>query len=109
MNRTDVPEIDVQEARRRLADGSFLIDVREVDEHEMVRTREGRLIPLSVFMDRFEKEVPADGEVLVICRSGVRSARAAAFLRERGIDAKNVAGGMLAWEEEGLPVEKGSG
>lgn len=107
MNGTDIPEVEAPEARRRAESGSVLVDVRESDEYEAVRAPAARLVPLSTFLDRFETDVPNDREVLVICRSGVRSARATAFLRERGVDAKNVAGGMLSWEEEGLPVERG--
>lgn len=107
MNDSEIPEVDVHEARRRSEAGSAFIDVREADEHAAVRSPDARLVPMSSFVERFEEEVPADREVLVMCRSGGRSARVAAFLRERGVDAVNVSGGILAWEEEGLPVEKG--
>lgn len=107
MDHARVPEIDVHEARRRLKDGSVLIDVREEDEHAAVRTPDARLVPMSTFAARFEDEVPSDGEVMVLCRSGGRSARVALFLRERGIDAVNVAGGIEAWAREGFPVEEG--
>lgn len=107
MNDPEIPEIDVQEARRRLEAGAVLVDVREQDEHAEVRTDEARLVPMSVFVERYEDEVPKDREVLVVCRSGGRSARVTGFLRQQGFDAVNVAGGMVAWEEEGLPVRKG--
>ena len=107
MDPARVPEIDVHEARRRLANGSALIDVREEDEHAAVRTPDARLVPMSTLAARYEDEVPREGEVLVMCRSGGRSARVAAFLREQGIDAVNVSGGITAWREEGLPVEEG--
>ena len=45
-----------------------------------------------------------DTEVLVICRSGNRSARAAAQLRALGVTALNVKGGMLAWSRKNLPT-----
>ncbi|WP_425559985.1 rhodanese-like domain-containing protein [Kitasatospora paranensis] len=41
---------------------------------------------------------------MAICRSGNRSRQAAALLTARGVDAVNVAGGMRAWAEAGLPV-----
>jgi len=46
--------------------------------------------------------------ILVICRSGNRSARATRHLRAMGLDALNVRGGMLAWQRRGLPVRAGT-
>jgi rhodanese-related sulfurtransferase len=51
--------------------------------------------------------VPTDGEVLVICQTGARSARATDFFRRQGIDARNVAGGTKAWVESGRTVARG--
>jgi rhodanese-related sulfurtransferase len=53
--------------------------------------------------------VPADQPVLVICKSGGRSAAAVKFLTGAGYDATNVAGGTLAWIEGGQPVAEGPG
>ena len=50
-------------------------------------------------------EIDLDEPVYVICRSGVRSARVAAWLNENGGDAVNVAGGTLAWLAAGRPME----
>jgi rhodanese-related sulfurtransferase len=55
-------------------------------------------------------EVPRNGTVYVICARGSRSAKAAQHYRSQGIDAVNVAGGMLAWIDAGLPTDgAGSG
>ncbi len=113
----DVPEIDVDELDRRLgaAGGSAptsdgpapaLLDVREPDEYAEVRVPGARLLPLGEVEARFD-EVPTDGTVYVVCRSGGRSARAVEALRARGIDAVNVAGGTLAWAESGRPTDQG--
>jgi rhodanese-related sulfurtransferase/molybdopterin-guanine dinucleotide biosynthesis protein A len=99
----DTPEIDVDELARRLADGAVLIDVRRPDEHEEVHLPEARLIPLDQLPDRLD-EIPEADEVLVICRSGGRSAAACEFLTGHGVTAVNVAGGMLAWIDSGRPV-----
>lgn len=107
MTDAPIPEIDVHEARRRVEAGAAFLDVREEDEHRAVRTPEAELLPLSGFLDAWEERVPRDREVVVLCRSGARSGRVTAFLRERGVEAFNVAGGILDWEAEGLPVEKG--
>ena len=103
----EIPEIDVREARRRVDAGSFFVDVREPSEHRDVRTLDAELVPQSTFLDAWQSVIPTDREVVVICRSGGRSGQVTEFLRERGIDAVNVTGGMLAWEREGLPVERG--
>lgn len=105
MEPDDAPEIDVHEAKRRVSEGSAFVDVREPEEHANVRIPGTALLPLSEVEARW-RELPADREVVVHCRSGARSARVTAFLRERGIDAVNVAGGILDWQEAGYPVER---
>lgn len=102
---TDVPEIDVHEARERVEGGALFLDVREPDEYRRVRIAGTRLIPLSEFAERYADELPRDREIVIHCRSGARSGRATQFLRQQGYDAVNVAGGILDWQEEGLPVE----
>ena len=49
-------------------------------------------------------DLPADRVILVVCRSGRRSASAATLLTGRGLRAVNVSGGMIAWEASGLPI-----
>ncbi|MEX2501385.1 MAG: rhodanese-like domain-containing protein [Trueperaceae bacterium] len=102
-----LPEIDVHEARARVDAGATFVDVREPDEHAAVRTPDAQLLPLSTFLDAWSEALPRDHEIVVLCRSGARSGRVTAFLLEQGLDAVNVEGGILAWEREGLPVEKG--
>ena len=102
----DVPQIDVEALADELAAGRSLIDVREPDEYAETRVPGGRLIPLGTVPDRVG-EVPTDGTVYVVCRSGGRSAQAVAFLREHGVDAVNVAGGTLAWIESGRETDRG--
>ncbi len=46
-------------------------------------------------------ELPEAGQVLVVCKVGGRSAQATAYLREKGFEAINLAGGMLGWSEAG--------
>lgn len=95
-------EIDVDELAARLDRGAALIDVRRPDEHEVAHLPEAMLIPLDQVPDRLDDVPPAE-EVLVICRSGARSAAACEFLATNGIRAINVAGGMLAWIDSGRP------
>ena len=49
-------------------------------------------------------ELPTDGTLYLMCRSGARSAQATAYLEQQGYDAVNVDGGIIAWHEAGLPV-----
>ncbi len=61
------------------------------------------LIPLATVPDRIDA-FRGTSAAYVICRSGVRSLRACEFLAQQGVEAINVAGGMLAWIELGQPV-----
>jgi len=101
------PEIDVDELARRREAGIVLIDVRQPDEYDEFHVPGAILIPLADVPERLV-EVPDAGPVHVICRSGGRSRTAVAFLRERGYEAVNVAGGSLAWQESGRPIATGS-
>ena len=101
-----VPEINVQTLAIERVAGRRVFDVREVDEYEEVRVPEVVLVPLAEVPEEIEQFEGTD-TIYVICRSGSRSRKAAEFLRANGIDAVNVAGGMLAWVEAGLPTEAG--
>jgi rhodanese-related sulfurtransferase len=103
----DIPEVGPREAQRRIEAGALHVDVREPDEHRLVRIPGALLLPLSEFMERYEGELPHDREIVVSCRSGARSGRATAFLRGHGFDAVNLAGGILAWQDDDLPLERG--
>jgi rhodanese-related sulfurtransferase len=101
-----IPEISVTELAERLAAGAVLFDVRNLDEYEDAHAGPARLVPLHEVPSRLA-EFPTEGEVLVICRSGGRSGQAVGFLRDNGVDAINVVGGMMAWIGAGQPVETG--
>jgi rhodanese-related sulfurtransferase len=106
MHAPDDLDIDVAEAKRRIDAGTLHVDVREPDEHAAVRIPGALLLPLSEFLARYEAELPKDQPMVMWCRSGARSGRAATFLRAGGYDAVNLEGGIIAWEGEGLPVER---
>jgi rhodanese-related sulfurtransferase len=103
----DVPEIDVAGLAEARTGGAPLIDVRQPEEWEEFRAPGAVLIPLGELLERIE-EVPTEGTVYVICRTGARSAKAVAYLRSVGIDAVNVAGGTLAWHDAALPIDSGA-
>ena len=101
-----VPEISVDELPARLVAGRALIDVRRHDEFDEVHVPGARLMPMDAIMARLD-EIRSLGPVDVICRTGARSHRAAEYLRSRGIDAVNVAGGTQAWIAAGRSVATG--
>ena len=92
-----------------LADGDVqLIDVRQQHEHEAGRIAGGRLIELSDLpaqVGTIDRQRP----VVFYCLSGGRSAAASAALSSAGFDAHNMAGGIIAWDAAGLPLEPAGG
>jgi len=102
----DVPEVDIEELDSRRRAGAPVIDVREPDEYTEGHVPGARLIPLAEVPDRLD-EIPSAEPVLVICKSGGRSLRAAEYLVAQGVAATNVAGGTLAWIESGRAVATG--
>ncbi|MBF4599585.1 rhodanese-like domain-containing protein [Frigoribacterium sp. VKM Ac-1396] len=100
------PEVTAREAIDALAAGSYVLDVRERHEWDDAHAPGATLIPLSELNERVD-EVPTDRTVLVVCHSGMRSARATDALRGIGVDARNVAGGMLGWRDAGGTVVSG--
>jgi adenylyltransferase/sulfurtransferase len=99
-----VPEIDVLELKRR-HEGSEpfqLVDVRKPYEWRICNLHElgARLIPLDELADRLN-ELDPEAPLIVMCRSGARSARAVSYLRSLGYeDAYNLQGGILAWSRQ---------
>ena len=102
----ETPEIDVAELARRWETGATVIDVRRPDEYESGHVPGAQLVTLEEVPSR-QDEIPSEGEVLIICKTGGRSLKAAEFLRRQGIAAVNVAGGTRAWIEAGHPVVTG--
>ena len=74
-----------------------LVDVREVDEYEALHLEGAQNLPLSQLADTYE-QLDKDHLHYVICKSGMRSARACQFLEEHGYNVINVQGGMTAFE-----------
>ena len=101
-----VPETDPQGAVGLIAAGALMVDIREADEWEEVRIPGAEFKPLSEINDWFES-LPRDRTVILQCRSGNRSAMAAdALIRQAGMDnVLNLAGGIIAWHQAGLPID----
>ena len=85
-------------------DRFVLIDVREPHELEIARIEGAIPIPLGEIASKVH-ELDPDLEVVVFCRSGARSARAAEFLKSAGfLHVKSMRGGVLAWSAEFDPT-----
>lgn len=96
-----IPTVTVLEASDR-EPGAVLIDVREDDEWAQGHAPDAVHVPMSRIS---LEDIPEGRPVYCICRSGNRSGRVAEALLHAGVEARNVAGGMIAWEAAGLPVE----
>ena len=97
-----VPQIDVTELQRRRAAGEdvAILDVREEWERDICSLDTIIAIPLNELPQSFEK-LPKDRALVVLCHHGMRSLRAAGWLRANGFDnAVNLAGGIDAWAKQ---------
>ena len=83
--------------------GALLLDVREPEEWCTEHAPTAMLLPVGRVRSR-QHELPRDRRIVVVCRSGGRSAVVTTSLRRSGFDAVNLAGGMCAWAAAGLPV-----
>ncbi|HMF12440.1 MAG TPA: molybdopterin-synthase adenylyltransferase MoeB [Gemmataceae bacterium] len=94
-------ETTVEELKARLDRGEkvFILDVRNPEEIQICRIPGTVVIPLPQLPQRF-RELDPSQEMVVHCKSGMRSAKAIAFLRQQGFTKlKNLQGGILAWAD----------
>lgn len=88
--------------RIRSPDAPLLIDVREPREYKQGHIPNSRLIPLATLLTDVPA-LPGERDIVLVCRSGRRSMRAAAALQARGYQSLSILqGGMLAWENSAL-------
>ncbi|GAA5532484.1 MULTISPECIES: rhodanese-like domain-containing protein [Deinococcus] len=108
MKADSLKDVSPAEGQRMVQEGALLVDVREPNEYQEVHAGGATLLPLSEFEARYA-ELPKDRELVMICRSGARSARAGQYLLDNGYaKVVNLEGGTLAWKDAGLPTEEGS-
>jgi rhodanese-related sulfurtransferase len=100
MDEISIPTVEVAGVPDPVPAELVVLDVREDDEWASGHIDGAVHIPLGDLAVRAD-EVPADRQVLVYCHAGGRSARATAFLQQRGVDAVNLAGGVIAWHQAG--------
>jgi rhodanese-related sulfurtransferase len=102
-------QVDTLEAVRKINhDDALVIDVREPAEVAQGKIARAKLIPMGELQKRIgELEKHKTKPIIMVCRSGNRSAGACGILGKHGFtDVYNLAGGMIAWEQSNLPVEK---
>ena len=81
-----------------------VIDVRSSNEYAGGHIAGARLLPLPTVRQRSD-ELPTDGPIVCVCRSGARSQAACEQLAGMGFtNTINLTGGMIAWQRNGLPV-----
>ncbi len=98
--------VTVHQLKDALGSGeAVVIDVREPDEYAQGHVPGARLVPLQT-VPTLVGTLPADEPVYLVCAVGARSAQAATFLAQRGVDAVNVDGGTRDWLAAGYPVER---
>jgi rhodanese-related sulfurtransferase len=102
----DLAPEQVAEAAR--AGQAQLIDVRESYEHEAGRIAGARHIELVRLAEQADT-LSGDLPVVFYCRTGGRSAVATQAFRASGREAYNLAGGLVAWVERGLPLDPPEG
>jgi rhodanese-related sulfurtransferase len=102
-------EIEAQRLNEMLdSEEVQLVDTREAYEAEaghIPGSRHVELNEVAAAADSFDRERP----LVFYCRSGDRSSMPSHAFREAGFDAYNLAGGILAWKEAGLPLEPEGG
>ena len=101
-------EVDREEARKLVADGAQLVDVRAGHEWEAGRIVGAAHIPLAELGER-AGEIEKGRPVVLYCRGGNRSTMAAEALAEAGFDAMKLSEGIVGWAGEGLPIEPEDG
>ena len=97
------PEVGARTAAALVDAGALLLDVREPGEWQAGHVAQAWLLPMGQ-VARHRSGLPQDRQIVVVCRSGGRSAAVAEALRTWGFDAVNLSGGMTAWAVAGLPV-----
>ena len=105
-----LPAVDVRQGATMQQQGALLLDVREPDEFAQGHAPGATLIPVGQLQTRIaELTAYKDKPVALICRSGNRSGLAQMLLARAGFTKTvNVAGGMIAWRQAGLPVREGA-
>ena len=103
-----IPTVTIDQVPDPLPEGLTVLDVREPVEWQHAHIEGALHIPLQTLPERVG-EVPADQQVLVVCKGGGRSAQATMGLQQPGHEAVNLDGGMLDWAAAGRAMVSETG
>jgi len=104
VDSSDITSTELNERLQR-GDRIFVLDVREPQEYQINKIPGSTLIPLGELPQRYA-ELDPSVEIVAQCKSGVRSARAADFLRQKGFSrVRNLKGGILDWIDKVDPSQ----
>jgi rhodanese-related sulfurtransferase len=98
----NIPTVSISGVPDPLPEGLAVLDVREPLEWEHGHIEGAVHIPLMELPGRLA-DVP-DGQTLVVCKVGARSAQAVGYLSQQGLDVVNLDGGLLDWQAAGRPL-----
>ena len=101
-------DLTPEQVKELVDGGALLVDVRENYEHEAGHIAGSRHVVFSDLTAQAES-IERDRPVVFYCRVGNRSAVATQAFKAAGYDARNLAGGLVAWDERGLPLEPEDG
>jgi molybdopterin/thiamine biosynthesis adenylyltransferase/rhodanese-related sulfurtransferase len=107
-----IEEIEPFEAAQEIEGGDVvLIDTREPHEYQEAHLEGGKLVPPGLLADEIAAAAPdKSARTILYCRSGNRSYKAAEQMQALGYEnVASMAGGILAWQEQGLPVAAAEG
>ena len=92
-----------------VGEDTYLLDVREADEWAAGHVAGAAHIPMSELVGRLA-EVPKEGDVVVVCKVGSRSAQVTAYLRQQGWEnVRNLDGGVAEWVRSGRQLVSETG
>lgn len=103
-----VAPVTIEQAEKQLAEGAQLLDVRTKEEWDEGHLEGATLVTVTEegFLEKAKAKLDPKKPVVVYCRSGGRSAKATAQLRDAGFTVHDLDGGITAWKAAGKPVVK---
>lgn len=104
-----IKQLSVLELNKKInnKENILLIDCREISEWNEGHIEEAVFMPLSNFEEEAKKLNDVNKEIIIQCRSGVRSMKACSFLNNLGFtNLSNLEGGILAWHQNNFKITK---
>ena len=105
---SEFPDVPVSQ----VADDATFLDIREQDEWDAGHAPAAVHIPMSELPQRVDELAPfleRDEPLVITCRSGGRVQRVMPWLAQQGYEVANLAGGMMAWQAAGRPMDAANG